>query len=379
MRIVRFHSLDALAPYAEDWEHLAAGVPFRGWTWLSCWWRHYGPSAESLAVLAMFDEYDRLVGVAPWYVDASGRHGRVLRPLGSGEVCSDYLSVPCHPAAREAVIAALADYLVDQSGSNLNPLRWDLLELEGVDAEDQVVSGLVRRLATFGQIVHRRPGPNCWRLALPTTWPDYVASVGKHLRRDVRRLERELLGPDAIRLHEVTTRAELPPALEILVDLHQRRQQSLGEPGCFASAPFLGFCQEVAPELFRRGQLELYWLERHGKPVAAEYQLQGDGIVYVYQAGVDPEAMDCRPGKLINLMILRRAIERGYRAYDFLRGDELYKAQFRAEPRPSVVYRVVPRRALPRLRHHVWLAGTSVKKWVKQRMGRAKEKTMMED
>ena len=111
-------------------------------------------------------------------------------------------------------------------------------------------------------------------------------------------------------LHVVTRLDELPRAMEILVDLHQRRRQALGEPGCFASPRFLGFFRDVVPELLRRGQVQLYWLELDGKPAAAEYHLAGGGVLYVYQAGVDPDLLAHQPGKLINLMILRRAIER---------------------------------------------------------------------
>ena len=76
MLIRRFTSLDELAPYADDWERLAAGVPFRSWTWLWHWWRHYGPrkdgdrSRSRLAVLGVFDDANSLVGIAPWYSTA---------------------------------------------------------------------------------------------------------------------------------------------------------------------------------------------------------------------------------------------------------------------------------------------------------------------
>jgi CelD/BcsL family acetyltransferase involved in cellulose biosynthesis len=106
-------------------------------------------------------------------------------------------------------------------------------------------------------------------------------------------------------------------------------------------------------------------LELDGKPAAAEYHLAGDGILYVYQAGVNPDLMEHQPGNVINLMILRQAIERGYRAYDFLRGDEVYKARFGAQPRPTVGWRVVPPCATAQLRHNLWLAGNNVKQWIK--------------
>ena len=228
---------------------------------------------------------------------------------------------------------------------------------------------MINSLAVSGCTVDRRPGLNCWRLELPIDWDSYVASLGRNLRRELRRLERELLSTDRVVLHWVTRLDELPQAMDILVDLHQRRRAMLGEEGCFASARFLAFYRDVVPELLRRGQVQFYWLELDGRPVAAEYQLVGGGTLYAYQAGVDPESMEHQPGKLINLAILRQAIEHGYRAFDFLRGDEPYKARFGARPRPSVEFRVVPRGTVAQLRHNLWLAGNSVKEWVKRDRG----------
>ena len=42
-------------------------------------------------------------------------------------------------------------------------------------------------------------------------------------------------------------------------------------------------------------------------------------------------------------MLVRDAIDRGCQAFDFLRGDEPYKAIFGAKPRPTIEFRVVPR------------------------------------
>ena len=370
MHITRFTTFDALTPYADDWERLAVGMPFRSWTWLSHWWRYYGPG-NRLAVLGVFDDADLLIGIAPWYLTCSPLHGRVLRMLGSGEVCSDYLSVLCHPAAEAAIAEALADYLVGAVDDGPEGLRWDLLELNGVDAEDRPVTHLVNALADSGCTVHSRPGLNCWRLELPVDWDTYVATLGKTMRRDLRRLERDLLNTNRAVFHSVTKLDELPQAMAILIELHQRRWSLLGEKGCFESVRFLGFYNDVVPELFRRGQTHIHWLELDGRPVAAEYQLAGNGAVYAYQAGMDPASSEQQPGKLINLTILRQAIEQGYRAFDFLRGDEPYKSRFGARPRPSVQLRVVPRRAVARMRHNLWLTSHNVKQWMKRGVHKA--------
>jgi CelD/BcsL family acetyltransferase involved in cellulose biosynthesis len=372
MRVYCLTALDELEPYADDWERLAAGSPFRGWTWLSHWWRNYGSRTDAenlrthLATLCVFDNDDALIGIAPWYLHCSAMQGRVLRPLGSGEVCSDYLGILCLPGRQEAVVESLADFLVTNATSDEpDAMRWDLLDLDGIDAEDDEVPALVNHLADVGCLVHRRQGMSCWRLELPADWECYVASLSRNLRRDVRRLERDLLDTDRVVLHRVQRIEELPEAMDILVALHQRRRKSLGETGCFASTRFLAFYRDVVPDLLRRGQLQFYWLEIDGRPVAAEYQLVGNGILYEYQAGMDPAAKEHEPGKVVNAAILRQAIAGGYRAFDFLRGDEPYKARFGARPRPSVDFRVAPPRPVAQLRHNLWLAGRNVKDWVK--------------
>ena len=120
MQVYCLSDLDELAPYADDWNRLSGGVPFRSWAWLSTWWRHYGRDCDGghpgcrLFVICVFDQAERLIGIAPWYLDDSGHQGRVLRMLGSGEVCSDYLSVLCQPGMEYMVTRAMCDYLTEE-------------------------------------------------------------------------------------------------------------------------------------------------------------------------------------------------------------------------------------------------------------------------
>lgn len=382
MHVRRITSAEEFANLASVWNSLARAIPFRGWEWLHAWWRNYGAGRE-LFILAVEDAAVP-VGIAPWFLEPSAARGRVLRMLGSGEVCTDYVSVLTTPSYEEAVTVAVAQWLTaaDDSRSN-GENAWDLLELSGIESTDGVVAQLVAHLSEEGCVVHRRPGPNCWRIELPATWEDYVAGLSKSHRKQVRRGERKLETPGYAVLHTATNEDELNRGFEILVDLHQRRRQSLGEPGCFACPRFAGFLRDVLvgpacragldsvtnpePSRARLAQTiaELHWLEINGRPAAAELHLVGGGIAFAYQAGVEPELLDEEPGRLMNIAVLKRAIDHGLSGFDFLRGDEPYKAHWRAEPRPSLELRIVPRRAAAQLRHGAWLAGDSVKQMIK--------------
>ena len=374
MEVVRFSSLEKLEPLAADWDRLARRVPFRSWTWLSRWWRHYGEpfgsrgSRVSLYVLVVYDG-GKLVGIAPWYREDCPCQGRVLRFLGLGEVCSEYLSVLCLPEMEQRVAEALAAWLTptDRSGPSVLPSddQWDLLELSGVDVEDSAVICLTDELEMRRNLVHRSVGWNCWRIALPDSWEEFLANLSKNHRKQLRHRQRTILDGRRNVLHSVQQSADLPQAQDVLVDLHQRRRQSQGSQGRFASCRFTAFHDDVMPAMLRAGQLRLAWLEVDGRPVAAEYQLTGNDVVYAYQSGMNPDALDLAPGSLGHLVTLRWAIDGGYRTFDFLRGDEPYKRHWRARPRPTWRFRVVPSQTSARLRHGLWLAGSNVKQWIK--------------
>jgi hypothetical protein len=61
-------------------------------------------------------------------------------------------------------------------------------------------------------------------------------------------------------------------------------------------------------------------------------------------------------------------MEDGHRHMDFLRGDESYKAHWRATPRQTFDCRVVPNRRLARLRGRVLNLGGAVTDWMKQNL-----------
>lgn len=275
----------------------------------------------------------------------------------------------------EGVTGALAAWLTTanaEDGTSDAPEsdRWDLLHATGIDQEDPVMTLLLQRLGEGGHTVHRRPGLSCWRIALPASWDEYLALLSKQHRNQLRRVERTQLASGRAIFHTVEQQTDLTNAQRLLIDLHQRRRQQLGQPGCFTSPAFAGFHGEVMGKLLAAGHLRLQWVELDGQPAAIEYQLAGGGVMYAYQSGLNPELSGESPGRLIHLLTLRGAIESGFRAYDFLRGDEPYKAHWRATPRDTVELRVVPTHVSAQLRHRLWLAGWNVKQWLKEGLRR---------
>ncbi len=363
MRVVPISSPERWQAFAAPWNLLTHGVPFRGWEWLSTWWRHYGAGRE-LAVLAVVDDCGTIVGAAPWYVEHIGSRGRVLRTLGAGEVCSDYATVLCTPDFEHQVSAVLAQWLVGASES----LRWDVLELECVSASDSAITKLVEHLESAGCSLLRTPGENLWSVPLPATWEEYLMRLSKSHRKQIQRLLRGQCDTGRARLVTVQDETQVRRGMELLVELHQRRWQLAGKPGVFASESFSKFLHDVAGQLLQVQALQLSVLELDGRPAAVDFHLVNSAANFVYQGGFEPQLADQSPGKLLTALLIKEAIASGRRTFDFLRGDEPYKSHFRALPTGTINLHVVPKRAAAQLRHGLWMTGVAVRNLVKSGM-----------
>jgi CelD/BcsL family acetyltransferase involved in cellulose biosynthesis len=380
MHVEQITTWDNLAAFEHDWNSLASGMPFHSWDWLAIWWKYYGGversahdreigglSDRQLYVLAVFadsapttnDDKRRLIGIAPWYLDRTRVKGSVLRWLGSGEVCTDHLSLICRPEETETVAATIAESLTTQFDD------WDRIDLSAVDADDAAVEKLSHCLEERDCLISRQPADACWAVELPATWDNYLAGISKSHRKQLRQLERRVLESERVRWHQTRNVADFEQAWPVLVDLHQRRRRSLGEPGCFASRVFHEFQHDVAARLLARGQLRMSWVELDGSPAAAEYHVAHGKATYAYQGGVDPDRLAEEPGRLSTILCLRAAIAEGHTQVDFLRGDEPYKAHWRATPRPTFDYRIIPNRRLARLRGRVWSVTDAIGDWVR--------------
>jgi CelD/BcsL family acetyltransferase involved in cellulose biosynthesis len=114
------------------------------------------------------------------------------------------------------------------------------------------------------------------------------------------------------------------------------------------------FHREVTQELLAIGRLRLSILELDHEPIAAEYHLASRDVTYAYQGGIDPNRCEEEPGQLSMILCVERAIAEGNSRFELLRGDEPYKAHWRAEPTATVNVQVISPRTLARWRHYSW-------------------------
>ncbi len=300
--------------WAQPWRELVrdAGnaTPFQTFEWQDTWFRHFG-GAKTPVALGAFEGED-LVGW--WPMVRSKGVWPVLRPMGKGP--SDYL----HPTVRAGATGVL-----EEMGAAISEVDSALVDLH------QVRSDLAPGLAEGIQNLRHEPIPQatCLVLTLDPSFEAYVQSLSKSLRYDVRRAGKPPFSTGEAAI-EVAHGSNVSESLEHLFRLHAMRWRRRWQPGAFPSR-LRQFHLEWAARAEAKGWLELSILRLNGEPIGALYAMSVGGTTYYYQAGMDPSQNSISPGTLLVADAIRRAVSRGDKKFDFLRGDEGYKRRWQPQ------------------------------------------------
>jgi len=356
--------------WSELLDRSAAASAFLSPEWLLPWWLVYGPKQGRQPWTFTFWRGGQLIGFVPLCLRTHyPRYGVPLRRWeiwGSGEaeadaVCSDYLNVLAS-SGNEAEVAVALERCLQKKG-----LAEEIV-IPLMDASLQQTMALQQAFRQGGWWVEvQEPTESRW-IELPATWEAYLAGLKSSARYWIRRTLRDLeqwAGP-SLQVREVQHAEELPRFREQLILLHQERWQAR-HGGTFRSPLFLDFHQRIQEQWLARDQLQFAVLWCHQQPVAAVYNLRWRDQVLFYQCGRSLQVpRGLRPGAWLLAWCIRRAIQGGYRRFDFLAGVAHYKTQFASQVRPLVQLRMRRPTVQTRLQSLVEQIKPVLRRWLRR-------------
>jgi len=320
---------EAFRTLHDQWHALlptsATNTVFSTPEWLESWWQVFSLGRPLHLVTIRRD--GALLGIAP--LMQSTDNGRRCRCFIGGLDVSDYFDLLPQAGHEEDFLSGFLDHLAVDSD-------WDVVDLHSICACSPTLRLLPDMARARGYAVSVRQEEVCPVVHLPPSWEEYLESLNKKQRHELRRKLRRLQAETLWSWHTVRTADELPQGLADFFELHAR--SSSNKAGFWDDARRT-FFRLNAESMLRAGWLHLSFLEINGKRAAAIYAYDYGDTLSLYNSGYDPAQGYYSVGVLLVALGIQEAIGAGKQRFDFLRGSEPYKYTFGAQD--TAVFNVV--------------------------------------
>lgn len=297
---------------------------FLTWDWMSIWADVNVLPGRLLIVVVEQD--GEPVAIAPLWVDhTSWKNGRarVLRFLGTGEVCSDHLDLIVQRKQCDDWAGAVWEHLFgDLSG------EWDLFEYSDVPAGSSVLKALLELAEHDPRCLSYEFSEMtvCPYLPLAGPWDRFVSELSKSRRYALKAARTQLAEQGAIQADLVTDSETLAIEMHRLEELNSRLWKERGQAGSFATSSFRTFHQQVSARLLVKSQLFFCILTSNKGYLGAMYGYCYQGVLHNYIFSAERlEDRKINVGDALLSYSIEAAIGMGCRELDFLRGAENYK------------------------------------------------------
>ena len=245
-----------------------------------------------------------------------------------GNHAADYTGILCAPEYAYRAIAVFAKHL--------KTMHWASLHLENLRMSERRIGWLMEQLSDNRLTMRRMRRVNqvdnvdnciCPAIDLPSSWEDYLLqNLSTNTRQKMRRFLRKLENSDEFRITHADA-STIERDIDILLEFWRikwtPRKGNL-VPGLVKSNRLL------FRKALENGTLFLPVLWHGDRPLSA-LAIFLDPVkksMLFHMVGRDETADMLPSGLVLHGYCIRRAIENGFRTYDFLRGNEPYKYSF---------------------------------------------------
>jgi CelD/BcsL family acetyltransferase involved in cellulose biosynthesis/Tfp pilus assembly protein PilF len=334
MHVDIIESFAKLREVRANWDAVYDADPeahfFLSWNWIYKW---FGLISYSTLVLAVRpdDSRDYVAFLPLWIKTKERKNGDLYHVLHlGGNHFADYNGLFCRPGFEEQALPALAE--------QLRRMHWAQLHLQDIRMSDRRLNLLMKGLRRKDFKVEEKTSEIqsdidlciCPRAVLPDDWDAYLdTKLSANTRQKLRRLLRQLESSKDLRITHADA-STIDRDMDILLRFWTDRWGK--EKGDRLSG-ILENNRTMLRHALDNGSLFLPVLWQGDKPAGALgiFLDHSKKECLFMLGGRDPAFKGPSPGLVLHAYAIRHAIQNGFGAYDFLKGNESYKYSFGVE------------------------------------------------
>lgn len=342
MKAETIKTIEGLRRVRDEWNILLEGSLsnsiFLTWEWMYSWAECFINEKRELFLIKVYDDANRLVGIAPWYTEKINFGPASIKQLcflGGPETASDYLDLIAAKGREREVSNYLYDYLFGVGSSS-----WDCLKFQDVRAESLFLLNFIHKHRQQGRYFEITQGSFCPIITLQKTEEEFLSQISssrsKRFRQDLRTLKKT----DTVEIKSHVTDG-IEGAVNSFFKLYSEKTEWEGEDLHRFTKRFLQ--NSVAVNC-----IQIDFLMANDNTIGGLLHLKHNHTLSLYLMAVDKSYNPrISAGNLLVGLCVIRAIENKFKVYDFLKGYEEYKFYWTSEGRTTQTVFLAQRKALP--------------------------------
>jgi len=337
LTVTRHRGVEAFLQLEPAWRGLLGRTgttnPFLSWEWVSEWGRSF---RDERLVTVVVETPAGTVAIAPFHeyqgLPAPGLRAPSLELMGPRRRRYRQMFELAEALVDPDRAAAALTLVVDRVWGGG---RWSWIEVGGWG---EGAGWWHEAIAAAGSVVGATPEGrrDVLVMELGGSWEEVRARLRRNVKESIRRAY-NAPARDHLRLvySEHTGVDGLDPVLDDLFTLHAARaglRRGVSHPDYFSDPAVRGFVRRLAHRLAEAGRLRLGVVELDGRRVAIRFNMEMNGVLYLYHSGFDPDLWRYSVSTLATVEAMKAAISRGLRAVNFSIGVDQAKARWDARP-----------------------------------------------
>ncbi len=303
----------ALAAAWQELEKAASADPWMSHAWCAAWWQCLGQARSLRLLYAARGEH--WAACLPLLVERQAGL-RCLRGLGGDSQTRPLL---VRPGAGPTELPPLGHALAADRD-------WDLLRLDSLPYAQ--AEALARSFHDAGLRVNMGAVLRQRYLPLSGDWPEIAALGNRATVTRLPRRERALRALGTLHCGVVSASAEAPAAFEECLKVEASGWKGRQGTAILCSPERTRFYRILVPLLAEQRRLHLLRLTCGGTLIAFYLTVANGMSLAGLTLGFDEAWKKHSPGALIVLFALRHAHQFGFREFNFLGGDDAFKADW---------------------------------------------------
>ena len=281
------------------------------WQW--SWYQEMGNDGE---LFLLTWEKDGIQAIAPLL-----KRGNRITFIGERDVYDYCDFLVLHGVERE-FFSSLLCWLAQE--------EWEELDFFSLPQGSPTLVHLPPLAEEAGYRVVKEVEDVCPGIQLPPTWDEYLSSLPKKHRHELKRKLRRLQDQGNFRWYSPSNASNLDGNMDDFFDLlHHGREDKRS----FFTPKRSRFFRTIAQQMAERGFLRLFFLDMDGEKAASAMCFDYGPVRLLYNSAFNPRFGYYSVGLLLKVFCLKDAIEKGMAYFDFLRGPESYKYHLGAKDR----------------------------------------------